>query len=130
MAYQIKEFSEMTGLSAHTLRYYEKEGLLQNVGRNAVGVRLYSDTDLEWVGLIHCLKVSGMSVKEIRQFIDWCQLGDDTLGQRLEMFLHRKQMVLSQIQALETSLARVEGKIAYYEKAVATRDQALKKQDA
>lgn len=118
MNYQMKEFAELTGLSAHTLRYYEKEGLLPFVARNESGIRHFCESDLEWINLINCLKITGMPIKEIRQFIDWCQEGDSTLNKRLKMFLERREAVLQQMRDLEKSLERIDFKIWYFQTAV------------
>ena len=64
--YSIQEVSQKTGLSAHTLRYYEKEGLITGVERSRGGFRQYTDEDLEALGLVCCLKNTGMSLQEIR----------------------------------------------------------------
>ena len=67
--YSIQEVSNKTGLTAHTLRYYEKEGLISGVERSQGGFRQYSDEDLEWLGLICCLKNTGMPLQEIARFV-------------------------------------------------------------
>lgn len=121
MEYQIKEFSSMTGLSSHTLRYYEKEGLLPSVQRNHHGVRSFSDQDLERIKLINCLKVTGMPIKEIRQFITLCQQGESTFVDRLALLQERKKVVLQQLADLERSLEHIDFKIEYYESAVQSK---------
>ena len=85
MGYSIGQVSQKMGLTAHTLRYYEKEGLLPFVKKNGAGLRVFSDNDLGWLELIECLKGTGMTLKGIKQYIDWFQEGDSTLKQRLEM---------------------------------------------
>jgi DNA-binding transcriptional MerR regulator len=75
MGYTIKQVSERTCLSPHVLRYYEKEGLLSPIERSGSGIRHYSEDDLEWLGLICCLKNTGMSLKQIKTFVDWCAAG-------------------------------------------------------
>lgn len=129
MDYQIKEFAKLTGLSAHTLRYYEKEGLLPFVARNDSGIRHFREGDLEWVQLINCLKITGMPIKEIRQFIDWCQEGDSTLQERLAMFLERREAVLEQMRELERSLEHIDYKIWYYQTAVEAGTEQIHKKN-
>lgn len=99
--YSIGEVVKQTGLSAHTLRYYEKEGLLPFVTKNSSGLRVYSTTDLQWLSMIECLKDSGLQIKEIRQYIEWFHQGNSTLQQRLELFTNRRK-------ALETEMARLQ----------------------
>ena len=82
--YTIQEVCEKTGLSTHTLRYYEKEGLLTDIGRSQGGFRQYSDENLEWLGLICCLKNTGMPLQEIARFVRLAHEGDCTLEERVE----------------------------------------------
>ena len=79
MSYTIRQVCERTGLTAHTLRYYEKEGLLPAVARSGGGIRLYSDEDLELLGLICCLKNTGMPLSGIADFVRLTQEGEHTL---------------------------------------------------
>ena len=93
MGYTVKKVAEKTKLSPNALRYYEKEGLLPNVGRTKGGIRLYSDEDLEWIGLICCLKNTGMSIKQIRDFVTLSLQGPETLKDRCEMLVEHKREV-------------------------------------
>ena len=70
MLYTIGDVVEKTGLSAPTLRYYGKEGLLPFVNRGNGGIRKFQETDLEWLRLIECLKASGLQIKDIKRYID------------------------------------------------------------
>lgn len=79
MNYTIKKVSEMTGLSIPTIRYYDKEGLLPDLQRKESGYRVFSDQDLEAIGLIACFKESGLTIREIRHFISLVRQGDITL---------------------------------------------------
>ena len=93
MSYAIKEASKMLNLPATTLRYYDKEGLLPFVERRESGYRVFSDADIAMLRVIECLKKTGMSIKEIRQFTDWVRQGDASLGQRHQLFLERRRAV-------------------------------------
>ena len=93
MGYSIGEAAKKAGLSAYTLRYYDKEGLLPFVERTPSGFRIFKDSDLEWLAVISCLKSSGMSIKDIKKFINWCMEGDSTLEKRLNMFKKQKERV-------------------------------------
>lgn len=114
MGYSIKQISERTSLSAHVLRYYEKEGLLPNVGRSKNGIRHYSEDNLEWICLICCLKKTGMSIKQIKDFVDLSTRGSQTLKCRCEMLLEHKKNVEAQIQELYRHLEKVSHKIDYF----------------
>ena len=83
--YTIQDVSKKTGLTAHTLRYYEKEGLITGVERSQGGIRQYTDEDLERLGLIRCLKNTGMSIQEIARFVQLTHEGDHTLEEKSEI---------------------------------------------
>ncbi len=114
MTYSIKEVSEKTNLKAHVLRYYEREGLLPNVSRSESGIRRYSEEDLEWLGLICCLKNTGMSIKQIREFVALSAQGKETLKQRCDMLIAHKKIVESQIEEMQNHLIKVTHKIEYF----------------
>jgi len=114
MAYTIKQVSERTSLSPHTLRYYEKEGLLPLVERSENGRRRFSDEDLEWLGLICCLKSTGMPIRQIRSFVELSKLGDQTLPQRCEILKQHKAHVKEQIRIMKKHLEKVTRKIEFF----------------
>ncbi len=116
MGYTIKQVSERTNLSAHVLRFYEKEGLLSNINRSKSGIRSYSEDDLEWLGLICCLKNTGMSLKQIKEFMDLSAEGKKTLKQRCEILIEHKKNVEAQIQEMYKHLDKVSHKIDHYTK--------------
>ena len=117
MGYTIRQVSELTGLSASTLRFYEKEQLFPPVQRNASGVRVYHAKDLEWISLITCLKNTDMPIRDIKEFVALCAKGDGTLQSRLQMVLAHKRAVEERIAELQGYLAHIEHKAAYYEQA-------------
>lgn len=117
MPYTIGEVARKVGITASTLRYYDKEGLLRQVARTQGGVRAFTDADLETLRMIECLKSTGMPIRDIRQFMDWCQAGDSTLERRREMFHERRQLVLQQMEELRRTLATIEYKCWFYEQA-------------
>lgn len=129
MGYSIGQVARKTGLTTHTLRYYEKEGLLPFVRKNSSGLRVFSDNDLGWLAMIECLKETGMPLKGIKQYIDWFAEGDSTLPQRLEMFCKQKEKIEEQIALFQKHLAKIEYKIDLYREAVklGSLDKALAK---
>lgn len=114
---QIGEISKKTGLSISTLRYYDKHGLLQNIDRSNGGIRKFDDKDLEALKIILCLKISGMKISEIKQFMDWCNEGDTTIDKRLNMFYEQEKNINKQIDILNKSLKLIKFKQWYYETA-------------
>ncbi len=127
MGYSIGEVAKKTGLTTHTLRYYEKEGLLPFVHKSSSGLRVFSDNDLGWLAMIECLKDTGMPLKGIKQYIDWFAAGDTTLPQRLQMFQTHRHHVQEQIKQYQNNLKKLDFKIKLYEKAVelGNFDQAM-----
>lgn len=128
MRYSIGQVAQKMGLTAHTLRYYDKEGLLPFVKKNSSGLRMFSDEDIDWLVVIECLKGTGMQLKDIKQYIDWCQEGDATIGRRLEMFKRQKAKLEEQQRQLQQYMEKINYKIAYYTEAAAkgSVDQAQK----
>lgn len=118
MGYSIGQVAKKTGLGVHTLRYYEKEGLLPFVRKSGSGLRIYSDSDIGWLGMIECLKGTGMTLKGIKQYIDWYIEGDSTLEQRLEMFKRQKVKLEEQLAELQKNMAKIDYKISLYTEAV------------
>ena len=107
----VKEASEFTGLTAHTLRYYERIGLIEPVARNTGGHRRYAQTDLEHLIFLHCLRDSGMSIQGMQQYATLASQGRDTLDARLELLESHKREVQARILELEDKLAIIEAKI-------------------
>ncbi len=113
----ISEISERSGLSIHTLRYYEKEGLLTNISRNESGRRVYSEVDLVWLAWIQRLKSTGMSLEDIKRFSDLRSKGDSSIPDRKNMLIEHSKKLKSDIQRLQNELDIVEYKVeAYQEK--------------
>ena len=125
MPYTISEAAARMHLSAPTLRYYDKEGLLPFVDRSASGVRVFKESDFEWLRLIECLKATGMPIRDIKQFIDWCLEGDATLPQRRDMFRERRRAVLAQMERLQATLDIIDYKCWYYETAKSVGNTAF-----
>lgn len=118
MNYSISEAAKITKLTPYTLRYYEKEGLLPFVRKTQSGLRIYTDNDIAWIGLIECLKSTGMPLKGIKRYIDWFIAGDSTLSQRLNMFKEHRINVKNRLTQMRKNLERINHKIELYEEAV------------
>jgi len=114
-------------IAPSTLRYYDKEGMMPFVTRSCGGVRMFKDEDFEWLLIINCLKKTGMSVKDIKTFIDWALQGDSTIAQRLEMFKKRRGVVEDQIAQLQDVLDTLRYKCWYYETAKAAGTTSVPK---
>ena len=112
--YSIQDVSKKTGLSAHTLRYYEKEGLITGVERSRGGFRQYTDEDLESLGLICCLKNTGMSLQEIARFVELTHQGEHTLKERVEMLRQHREAVISRMSEMQKHLDKVTWKLNFF----------------
>lgn len=112
--YSIQDVSKKTGLSAHTLRYYEKEGLITGVERSAGGFRQYTDEDLEALGLVCCLKNTGMSLLEILRFVELTREGDQTLKERVELLREHRENVIRRMEEMQKYLDKVTWKLNFF----------------
>ena len=127
--YTIGQVSKMFDLSISTLRYYDKEGLFQELNKEPSGIRRFDEQSLEALRVIECLKKSGMQIKEIREFMDWCAQGDSTLERRKEMFYAQRENILKKMNELQKTLDMVEFKCWYYETACIDQTEAKLKKD-
>lgn len=118
--YSIGEVSRMMNLSISTLRYYDKEGLLDNVARTDGGIRIFDDEAICHLHMLECLKSTGMPLKDIRIFFEWCKEGDATIRQRYQMFLDRKAEVQRQMMELEKNMEKIDFKCTLYKTALET----------
>ena len=116
--YTIGQVSEMTGLPVSTLRYYDKEGLFPGMERQS-GIRKFGDRELEALRVIECLKKSGLEIRDIRQFMDWCAQGSETYPQRRELFVRQKAAVEAELERMERVRDMLIFKCWYYEQAMA-----------
>ncbi len=115
--YTIGEVSEMFGLPVSTLRYYDKQGLFPEITRVS-GIRKFSERELESLRVIECLKKAGMEIKDIRQFMDWCNEGPSTYPQRKALFEERKAHMEEEIAHMNRALDMLKFKCWYYAKAM------------
>ncbi len=120
MTYTVGEMAKLLEVPASTLRYYDKEGLLPFVARSSGGIRIFQDSDLEWLRVIGCMKKAGMSLKDIRQYIELAMRGDDTIDARLALFRHQRDVLEQQMKELQHTMDMVNYKCWYYETAKAS----------
>ena len=117
MFYSIGEVSNKLNIPTSTLRYYDREGLLSNIKRSNGGIRVFSDVEIATLKVVECLKATGMQIKDIKQFIDWCNEGEKTLQKRRDMFYERRAIVEQQMEELQKTLQVIQYKCWYYETA-------------
>ena len=121
--YSIGEISKMFQLPISTLRYYDKEGLFPHLKR-VNGVRQFSESEIETLRVIDCLKKSGLEIKEIKEYMSLCSLGNTTLKQRKEIFEKQKEEVLQEMEKLQKVLSMLNYKCWYYDQAIEKNDEA------
>ena len=119
MAYTIGEMAKRLGVPASTLRYYDKEGLLPFVERSAGGIRVFQESDFEWLRIIECLKKTGMSIKNIREYIELARQGDGTIDRRLELFQKQRTVLEARMAELQQTMDTLDYKCWFYETAAA-----------
>ena len=117
--YSIGQVAEMFDLPISTLRYYDKQGLFPNMERVS-GIRKFSETEIEALRVIECLKKSGLEIKDIKQFMDWCVEGASTYPQRKALFEKQRKRLEAELIHMNKVLDMLKFKCWYYEQA--TRD--------
>ena len=121
--YSIGEISKMFQLPISTLRYYDKEGLFPHLKR-VNGVRQFSESEIETLRVIDCLKRSGLEIKDIKEYMSLYSLGNTTLKQRKEIFEKQKEEVLQEMEKLQKVLSMLNYKCWYYDQAIEKNDEA------
>lgn len=115
--YTIGQVSELFGLPISTLRYYDKQGLFPGM-RRVSGIRKFGEREVETLRLIECLKRSGLEIKDIKRFIDWCEEGPATFEQRRALFARQKETVEAEIERMSKVLDMLKFKCWFYEQAI------------
>lgn len=129
MSYTIGEVAKILNLTVPTIRFYDKEGLLPYLQRNNGNARRFSEKDVEFLRIIKILKKSGLQIKDIKKFFQWCREGESTIKNRYELFLNQKKIIEQQIFELNQELEYIERKIDFYEKNMnsgITKDDEIK----
>jgi DNA-binding transcriptional MerR regulator len=121
-SYTISEVVAFTGLSAHTLRWYERIGLMPHIDRSHTGQRRYSNADLDWLDFVGKLRLTGMSVADMVRFAELVREGDHTYAQRSQLLEATRRDVLSRIAELQDTLAVLDFKITFYSGAAHARE--------
>lgn len=113
-SYSINEFSKLVGLSAHTLRYYEKMGIMPPVQRNWTGHREYNRMDVDWANFIKCLKSTGMPIDRIREYVEMDEEDPQTLPKRRQMLEHQLDHVRDSIAQYQHYCEVLEYKLTFF----------------
>ncbi|MFC9648134.1 MULTISPECIES: MerR family transcriptional regulator [unclassified Streptomyces] len=112
--YTISEVAAFTGLSAHTLRWYERIGLMPHVDRSHTGQRRFSNKDLDWLAFVGKLRLTGMPVADMVRYAELIRAGEDTFEERQELLERTRRDVHRRIAELQDTVAVLDHKISFY----------------
>jgi DNA-binding transcriptional MerR regulator len=113
MQYSITDVSKITGISPSAIRFYEEKELLFPISRKSSGVRNFTEDDIERLAFITELKKAGLSIKEIHECFHFCDMGDDTIDKRINLYQQHKVNILNKMKELEHCIEHIDEKIAY-----------------
>ena len=123
---KIAEASKASGLSADTLRYYERVGLLSNVTRNDSGIRDYGEQDMLRVQFVKCMRGAGVSIEALIEYMHLLEQGDETLEARKALLEEQRDLVQQRIETMQTGLDRLNYKIDNYDKTIRAAEKKLR----
>ena len=122
---KISEVSEQYELSADTLRYYERIGLLPPVNRSESGIRDYKELDARRVEFIKCMRSAGLPIEVLIEYMDLVQQGDSTVEARKEILIEQRDLLAARMEEMQKTLDRLNYKIDVYEKALLKKEQEM-----
>lgn len=123
----IAEVSQKYDMTADTLRYYERIGLIPPVNRNASGIRDYTEEDCNWVEFIKCMRGAGLSIEILVEYVNMFQQGNSTIKARKELLIEQRSQLAEKIKEMKQTLERLDKKIDGYEEKVLVREEKLKR---
>ena len=123
---KIAEVSKRYDISADTLRYYERVGLLRNVARNASGIREYNETNCNAVEFVKCMRGAGVSIEALIEYMDLFEEGEHTAAARKALLEEQRELVRSRIADLQAGLDRLDYKIAHYESVIFEAEKGMR----
>lgn len=116
VSFSIAEAAERSGLTTHTLRYYERDGLmLTSVDRSPAGHRRFTERDLNWIQLITRLRATGMPIRDVRRYAELVRAGDGNEAERLALLVRHREQVEAQLAEVTSHLRAIDHKIGIYE---------------
>ncbi|GAA3397230.1 MerR family transcriptional regulator [Cryptosporangium minutisporangium] len=122
--YSPSQVAEMTGFSLDTLRYYDKIGLLDELARTPGGQRIFTEDDVAWLGILRCLRDTGMPIAQMQRYARLARDGDETLAERIAVLEEHDRAVEEQIARLRAQQAHIRSKVDYYRSELAARQPA------
>ncbi|MDS0525411.1 MerR family transcriptional regulator [Clostridium sp. SHJSY1] len=125
----ITEVSKKYKLSADTLRYYERVGLIPEVNRSKSGIRDYTEEDCRWVEFIKCMRSAGLPIEILIEYVTLFQKGDETVLARKELLVEQRKQLIEKMENMKKTLERLDYKIKVYEEIVTKKEKELKRTD-
>jgi len=111
----------MTGFSLDTLRYYDRIGLLDELARTPGGQRIFTEDDVAWLGILRCLRETGMPIAQMQRYADLARAGEESLAERVALLQEHDRTVEHQIERLRAQQLHIRDKVAFYQNQLATR---------
>lgn len=121
----ITQVSKKFDISADTLRYYERIGLIPPVPRNKSGIRDYDESSCNWIELMKCMRKAGVQIEALIEYVNLFQKGDSTIEARKMLLIEQKEQLIERIEAMQTSLRHLNNKIERYEQGLMITEQKL-----
>ncbi|AKN31669.1 transcriptional regulator [Clostridium carboxidivorans P7] len=125
----ITEVSKKYGLSADTLRYYERVGLIPEVNRNKSGIRDYTEEDCKWVEFIKCMRSAGLPIEVLIEYVTLFKQGNETIEARKELLTDQRKQLVEKMEDIKKTIERLDYKIERYEQAVVIKENELRRTD-
>ena len=125
----IADVSKKYELSADTLRYYERIGLIPEVNRNKSGIRDYTEEDCRWVEFIKCMRNAGLPIEALIDYVTLFQQGDETIEARKEILTQQRKQLIEKMEDMKKTMERLDYKIERYEKGIVTKINEQKRTD-
>lgn len=113
--YSMKEVCKETNMPYETLKFYCNVGLVPNVKRNRNNYRVFDDKDIAWIKSLSCLKKCGMSIAEMKEYVELCLQGEKSIPKRKTILQHRKKLLLKKLQELKDCLEYIDTKQTFYD---------------
>jgi DNA-binding transcriptional MerR regulator len=125
----IADVSKKYELSADTLRYYERIGLIPEVNRNKSGIRDYTEEDCRWVEFIKCMRNAGLPIEVLIEYVTLFQKGDETIQARKELLTEQRKQLIEKMEDMKKTIERLDYKIERYENGIVTKVNEQKRTD-
>ena len=121
MLYSMKDVCRKTGMTYEALKFYCNQGLVPNVKRDANNYRVFDDRDVAWIESLGCLKRCGMSIREMKHYVDLCSQGEASIPKRQDLLDQKRGQLLERIRELEDAVRYIDWKQGFYEDVLSGR---------